>query len=110
MKKEKTKKICVDTSSVINGRLTQLIKSKKLDNSEIIIPELVMGELQAQASKGKEIGYVGLEEIKKIRKIAKKHKVNLKFLGERQSYEDIMLAKSGRIDALIIDVATRLIS
>jgi ATPase len=105
MKRNKTKKICVDTSAVINGKVTQLIKSKKLDNSELIIPEMVMGELQAQASKGKEIGYVGLEEIKKIRKIAKKHKVTLKFLGERQSYEDIMLAKSGRIDALIIDVA-----
>ena len=101
----KEKKFCTDTSSIINGRITQMIKSKKLDNSELIIPEMVLGELQAQASKGREIGYIGLDEIKKIRKIAKKHKVNLKFLGERQSYEDILLAKSGRIDALIIDVA-----
>jgi len=104
-KVKKMKKVCVDTSAVINGKITQLIKSKKLDNSELIIPELVMGELQAQASKGREIGYIGLEEIKKIRKIVKKHKINIKFLGERQSYEDILLAKSGRIDALIIDVA-----
>ena len=101
----KEKKFCTDTSSIINGRITQMIKSKKLDNSELIIPELVLGELQSQASKGREIGYIGLDEIKKIRKIAKKHSVNLKFLGERQSYEDILLAKSGRIDALIIDVA-----
>jgi len=104
-KKTKAKKVCVDTSAVINGKVTQLIRSKKLDNFELIIPELVMGELQAQASKGREIGYIGLEEIKKIRKIVKKHKINIKFLGERQSYEDIILAKSGRIDALIIDVA-----
>jgi ATPase len=104
-KAKKMKKACVDTSAVINGKVTQLIKSKKLDNSELIIPELVLGELQAQASKGREIGYVGLDEIKKIRKIAKKHNINIRFLGERQSYEDILLAKSGRIDALIIDVA-----
>ena len=102
--KEK-KRFCVDTSSVINGKLTEAIKSKKLDDSELIIPELVLGELQAQAAKGREIGYVGLEEIKKIRALVKKHKIKLRFLGERQSYEDIMLAKSGRIDALIIDVA-----
>jgi ATPase len=101
----KEKKFCTDTSSIINGRITQMIKSKKLDNSELIVPELVLGELQAQASKGRETGYIGLDEIKKIRKIAKKHKVKLEFLGERQSYEDILLAKSGRIDALIIDVA-----
>jgi ATPase len=101
----KEKKFCVDTSAVINGKLTQMIKGKKLDGSELIIPELVLGELQAQASKGREIGYIGLEEIKKIRNLVKKHKIKLKFLGERQSYEDILLAKSGRIDALIIDVA-----
>jgi ATPase len=101
----KEKRFCTDTSSIINGRITQMIKSKKLDNSELIVPELVLGELQAQASKGRETGYIGLEEINKIRKIAKKHSVKLKFLGERQSYEDILLAKSGRIDALIIDVA-----
>ena len=101
----KEKRYCPDTSVIINGKITQMIKSKKLDGSELIIPELVLGELQAQAAKGKEIGYIGLEEIKKIRKIAEKHKVKLEFLGERQSYEDILLAKSGRIDALIIDVA-----
>ena len=104
-KPKKVKKACVDTSAVINGRVTQLIKEKKLDNSELIIPELVLGELQAQASKGREIGYIGLKEIKNIRKVAKKHNVIIKFLGERQKYEDILLAKSGRIDALIIDVA-----
>ncbi|MBN2202630.1 MAG: Flp pilus assembly complex ATPase component TadA [Candidatus Aenigmarchaeota archaeon] len=99
------KKFCVDTSSVINGKLTQMIEDKKLDESELIIPELVLSELQAQASKGREIGYIGLEEIKKIQKLEKKHKLTINFLGERQSYEDILLAKSGRIDAMIIDVA-----
>ena len=47
-KMKKVKKACVDTSAVINGRVTLLIKAKKLDNSELIIPELVLGELQAQ--------------------------------------------------------------
>ena len=104
-KEIKMNKVCIDTSAIINGKVKELINSKKLDNSEIIIPQLVMGELQAQAAKGKETGYIGLEEIKKIREISKKHGINVKFIGERQSYEDILLAKSGRIDALIIDVA-----
>jgi len=104
-KKVKMKKICVDTSAIVNGKVKELINSKKLDHSEIIIPQLVMGELQAQAAKGKETGYIGLEEIKKIKEISKKHGINIKFAGERQSYEDILLAKSGRIDALIIDIA-----
>jgi ATPase len=98
-------KICVDTSALIHGKITELIKSHKLDNSELIIPEVVIGELQAQAAKGKEIGFIGLEEIKKIRELVDEHKINLKFIGERPSYEDILLAKSGRIDALIQDIA-----
>ena len=101
----KLKRICVDTSVIIHGKITELINSKKLTKSEILIPQLVMGELQAQAAKGREIGYIGLEEIKKIRQLAKKHKIKINFVGERQSYEDIILAKSGRIDALIINIA-----
>lgn len=99
------KKICVDTSALIHGKISEMIKSGKLDNTEVIIPEIVTGELQAQAAKGKEIGFMGLEEIKSIRDLSEKHKVNLKFFGEKPSYEDILLAKSGRIDSLIQDVA-----
>jgi len=101
----KLNKICLDTSVLIQGKVTDLIKSKKLEKAVIIIPEIVIGELQAQAARGKEIGFMGLEEIKKIRKLKDKHKITLKFVGERPSYEDILLAKSGRIDALIQDVA-----
>jgi ATPase len=99
------KKICIDTSVLIHGKITDLIKSEKLDGTEIIIPEIVTGELQSQASRGKETGFIGLEEIKKIRELSEKHKIILKFIGERPSYEDILLAKSGRIDALIQDIA-----
>jgi len=99
------KKICIDTSALIHGKIVELIKSEKLDASEMIIPEIVIGELQAQASRGKEIGFIGLEEIKKIRDLSEKHKIILKFIGERPSYEDILLAKSGRIDSLIQDIA-----
>lgn len=101
------KKICVDTSAIVNGKITELIRNGKIKDTEIIIPQLVMGELQAQAAKGRETGYIGLEEIKKIREQAKKHKINIRFVGERQSYEDILLAKSGRIDALINDMAKK---
>ncbi|MBU3905021.1 MAG: Flp pilus assembly complex ATPase component TadA [Nanoarchaeota archaeon] len=103
----KLKRVVPDTSAIINGSLTKLVISNKLNNSEIIIPELVMGELQAQTSRMRESGFTGLEEIKKIRKLIKKHKIVLKFVGERPSYEDIMLSKSGRLDALIQDEAKK---
>lgn len=105
--KEKMKKVVLDTSAIIDGKITELAKKGELDGCEVIVPEIVIGELQSQASRGREIGFAGLEELKKFREIAKEKKIELKFVGERPSYEDILLAKSGRIDALIQDIAKK---
>lgn len=100
-------KIVVDTSIVIDGEITKLIESGELKNCEIIIPVAVLDELQSQASQSKDYGFVGLEEIKKIRDIAGKNNVVLRFEGERPSMEDIRLARHGRIDAIIKDIAKK---
>src|SRR3989344_7147749 len=96
-------KIVPDTSVLISGILTNLIETKEIAEAEIIIPEFAVEELRAQASKGREIGFKGLEEMKKLRTLYKNVKMTKS--GRRQTYEEIQLAKSGRIDALIIDVA-----
>ena len=96
-------KIVPDTSVLISGILTNLIETKEISEAEIIIPEFAVEELRAQASKGREIGFKGLEEMKKLRTLYKN--ITLSKSGRRQTYEEIQLAKSGRIDALIIDVA-----
>jgi len=91
-------KIVPDTSILISGIITDLIDKKKIKKPTIIVPEFVVEELRAQASRGREIGFKGLEEKKKL---------ILKKTGRRQTYEEIQLAKYGRIDALIIDVAKK---
>jgi len=98
-------RIIPDTSIIIDGTLSKLIEKEKIKDAEIVIPTAVLDELQAQASKGREPGFVGLEELKNLRKIAEKKGVKLRFTGARPSIEDIKLAKSGRLDALIRDVA-----
>jgi ATPase len=107
MEKEKQKTLVPDTSILIHGELSDLIKAGKIKNVRIIIPRAVVDELQAQASRGKEIGFQGLEEIKKIREHASQHDVKLEFTGERPTMEEIQLAKKGRIDAIIRDVAAK---
>lgn len=102
---EKMKKVVPDTSAIVNGSLRKLVEDGHIDGGEIMIPQIVMGELQGQASRMKESGFSGLSEITKIRELSKKHKLKLNFVGERPKYEDILLAKSGRIDALIQDIA-----
>ena len=83
-----------------------MIEGGQIDNgSEIIIPLAVLDELQSQASSNKEYGFVGLNEIKKIRDQSSIKDISLRFLGERPNIDDIRLAKRGRIDAIIKDVA-----
>ncbi|MEN2974332.1 MAG: ATPase, T2SS/T4P/T4SS family [Candidatus Caldarchaeales archaeon] len=98
-------KIVPDTSVIINGKLLELLEKENSVNYEIIFPAAVIDELQAQASKGKDIGFKGLEQVKKIRELAEQKKYIIRFSGERPTLEDIKLARSGRIDAIIRDFA-----
>jgi len=99
-------RIVPDTSAIIHGiLLEELRKIKK--KIEIIIPLAALDELQAQASKGREIGFIGLEQLKEVRKVCDKRRIKIRFEGERPSLEDIKLAHSGRIDAMIRDVAKK---
>jgi ATPase len=97
------KKFVLDTSIIIDRKVKELIEKEK--EVEIIIPLAVLDELQAQASKGKEPGFIGLDELKKLREFCKEKNIKIRFTGERPSLEDIKLARSGRIDGLIRDVA-----
>jgi len=99
-------KIVPDTSAIIHGILLEELKKAK-KNVELIIPLAALDELQAQASKGREVGFIGLEQLKEVRKICEKKKIKIRFEGERPSLEDIKLAHSGRIDAMIRDVAKK---
>ena len=100
-------KIVPDTSIIIDGKISKMLEKDELKDIEIIIPVAVLDELQAQASKGKETGFIGLTELKKIREICEKKNISIRFSGERPSLEDIKLARSGRLDALIRDVAKK---
>ena len=106
-KLEKKKSIVPDTSILIQGRLSKLLKEGKLKDTRIVIPVMVLDELQAQASRSRDIGFEGLEEIKRIRELGKDKGITIHFTGRRPTMEEIQLAKKGRIDALIRDTAAR---
>ena len=93
-------KYVIDTSVLIEGRISEMIEKGELKGT-IIIPEAVLAELEAQANFGKMSGFRGLEEIKILREIAKKKGIRVEFKGERPTVEQIRLAKSGEIDNLI---------
>ena len=98
-------KIVADTSVIINGQLVAQIEAGSIKNSEIIIPQAVFDELQSQASKKKEQGFAGLEKILKLKELSGSYGLNVVLKGSHPSTDDIRLAASGRIDALITDLA-----
>jgi ATPase len=99
-------KFVLDTSIIIDGEITKMLETGKLEKGDdLIIPLAVLDELQSQASTNKEHGFIGLAEIKKMRDLCASKNILLRFVGQRPDLDDIRLAKHGRIDAIIKDVA-----
>ncbi len=97
--------IVPDTSVIIDGRITAKLKAGEFKEASVIIPEALVSELEAQANRGKETGFKGLEELKQLSDMAKKGEIKLEFTGKRPSLEQIKLASSGEIDSIIRAVA-----
>lgn len=99
-------KLVPDTSVVIDGRITSMIKeSGEYKGATIIVPEAVIAELEAQANQGREIGFSGLTELQELSKLAEEEIIVLKYEGVRPSLDQVKLASGGEIDALIRKVA-----
>jgi ATPase len=70
-----------------------------------MIPNAVIAELENLANKGREAGFIGLEEVANLHKLKKKHSLTISFVGQRPDIKHIKYAKSGEIDALIRGLA-----
>ena len=93
-----------DTSVIIEGIISELINKNEIKGM-IIIPNAVVAELESQANKRRETGFLGLEELKKLQELKQNKKIDLRFVGERPTADQIRFAKSGEIDALIRKIA-----
>ncbi|MCQ2972284.1 MAG: Flp pilus assembly complex ATPase component TadA, partial [archaeon] len=100
---ENAKTIVPDTSAVIEGAISELIKD--LDYPQIVVPEAVVCELEHQANAKRPTGLKGLEELQKLQKAEYDGKCSVSFRGKRPTNYDIRQAKNGEIDALIRDIA-----
>ncbi len=97
-------KYVVDTSVVISGKITQMIINGEIQG-DVIIPEAVVAELEAQANFGKMSGFQGLMEIERITSLSKERGFRVVFEGRRPTLEEIRLARGGEIDNMIREIA-----
>ena len=100
-------KIVLDTSVIINGLFTAQVESGNIRNSEIIIPQAVIDELQSQASQKKDQGFSGLREIKNLKDLSKNFGLEILIQGTHPSSEEIRMAGRGKIDSIMLKTSLR---
>lgn len=95
-----------DTSVIFNGLIIDLIEDGELgDHPEIYISNIVVAEVEYRTNIQKEIGFYGLNVLKKLRKFHNEGKLTLHVIGHRPTREEIKMAPGGELDALIRESA-----
>jgi ATPase len=107
--------IVPDTSVVIDGRVSTQVAADADADSEgngmgfagatVVVPEAVVGELEAQANDGRETGWEGLEELQALVELAESGTIDVEYVGRRPDAVEKRDAGEGEIDALIRDIA-----
>ncbi|HTX44425.1 MAG TPA: PINc/VapC family ATPase [Methanocella sp.] len=98
-------KLVPDTSVIIDGRITRKVSSGEFKGAMIIVPEAVISELEMQANQGKEIGFNGLEELRKLQDMAREGRISIEYSGSRPTLNQIRMAPGGEIDDMIRSIA-----
>ncbi|TXT63428.1 MAG: hypothetical protein BAJALOKI3v1_370008 [Promethearchaeota archaeon] len=101
-------KFVCDTSVIFNGQIMRLIEDGDLGvKPNIIIPNVVVAEIEYRSNIQKEIGFYGINILKDLREFHKKGEINLIISGERPTREQIKLSPGGELDALIREEAMK---
>jgi len=92
-----------DTSVVIDGRVSE--RAEEFAGATVVVPEAVVGELEAQANDGRETGWEGLAELQRLVELDADGTLDVEYVGRRPDAVERRDAGEGEIDALIRDVA-----
>ncbi|MFC7019851.1 MULTISPECIES: PINc/VapC family ATPase [Haloarcula] len=107
--------IVPDTSVVVDGRVSEQVEAdadpdspesgKGFAGATVVMPEAVVGELEAQANDGRQTGWEGLEELQRLVELAGEGTIEVEYVGRRPDAIEKRDAGEGEIDALIRDIA-----
>ncbi|CCC39382.1 PINc/VapC family ATPase [Haloquadratum walsbyi] len=103
-------KVVPDTSAVVDGRVSERVESA--ETATIVVPEVVVGELESQANDGRETGWDGLEELQQLASLADAGNVDVQYVGDGNAQNELTNGDAASIrdgpadiDAIIRDVA-----
>jgi ATPase len=106
-----------DTSVVIDGRVSEQVAAdadseattagRGFAGATVVVPEAVIGELEAQANDGRETGWEGLAELRALADLDADGVIDVEYVGRRPEAVEKRDAGEGEIDALIRAVAEK---
>jgi ATPase len=103
-------KVVPDTSAVVDGRVSERVESA--ETATVVVPEVVVGELESQANDGRETGWDGLEELQQLASLADAGNVDVQYVGDGNAQNELTNGDAASIrdgpadiDAIIRDVA-----
>lgn len=99
-------KLVPDTSILIDQMVCPLVQ-EEYEDAEVLIPEAVLSEIENHANRRKDLGYLGIDEIKNLRKLSDEGIISISFVGRRPQLDEISIAGGGEIDAMIRDIARK---
>ncbi|MBS7287522.1 MAG: Flp pilus assembly complex ATPase component TadA [Candidatus Freyarchaeota archaeon] len=92
----------VDTSVLAGSGISKELKAGKFgEDVEIIIPQVVLAEIEYQANMAKTTGFHGLEELRRLRQLEREGKIRVLIVGERPTLQQVRLAPGGELDNLV---------
>src|SRR3989338_10373234 len=94
-KAAKIEKLVPDTSVIIEGLVSKRLASGEISAGTVLIHEAVVAELEHQANLNKAIGFLGLDEIEKLKKLSDENGFKVEFAGARPRPEEIRHARIG---------------
>jgi ATPase len=97
-----------DTSVVVDGRLSERVESGEYEGATVSVPEVVVSELEAQANRGFDTGFDGIEELDRLATLAGEGRIDVEYAGDRPGPAATEAASEGELDAAVRDHAADL--
>ena len=101
-------KVLPDTSVVVDGRISERVKTGEWTEATVLVPEAVVRELEHQANAGLERGWDGIEELLDLAELADAGTIAVEYVGRAPTTDERDAASAGDIDALIREMAADL--
>lgn len=86
-----------DASTLIDGHLTRLVKSGELQGCRIVVPNAVVAQLEQEARLGKDSGFSGLAELRRLKQFSDEGRIKLELVGERVSSGEVATTVSAAV-------------